>query len=51
MESHKEFFSWASNQGVIWNGIDFQDIPGCGTGVIATRTLKVDAFRCEHRCC
>lgn len=41
MGSLQDLLSWAESVGVELNGIIPTSIPGCGTGVIATRRLKV----------
>jgi len=38
---HIEFMKWAKERGIEVNGIELARLEGCGTGIIATRALKV----------
>jgi hypothetical protein len=43
MDVSQEFFRWAHARGVVSSGIVPQQIPDQGIGIVATRTLKVEA--------
>jgi hypothetical protein len=41
METLDDLIYWASQEGLEWDGIEPQRIPGRGVGVVATRALEV----------
>jgi len=38
---HSEFMKWVKEQGIEVNGIEPANLEGRGTGIVATRALKV----------
>lgn len=38
---HEQFQAWAVSQGVEINGVRVARIPGCGLGVVASRSIQV----------